>query len=343
MGKDAGSLEVRRAVERGSIPPVWLWAGPEDYLKDELFRILAAKLVDEAMASLNVNRFRGGDDGIDAILIACQTLPMFSARRAIHLRDVDGLNRGDRDRLLAYVARPCPETALVLSADANLRDSFCQRLVNAGAEPAIFWIPFESDTRKWIQIRFRDLGKRCDDATAQALIDLCGAGAGERVSLREIAPEIEKTAMAVGSRDTITEDDLGVIGRRADENLLYAISGSAAARDLSGALRALDGALLFRDNTEVRIIANLTHLLQDVARARDLVDSGLRTGEVRAALKMWEKRWALVEAALPKFTRDALGRGLLALAGADRTLKSTGKNSRVVVEEALVAICGSNP
>lgn len=342
MAKDAGSLDVRRAIERGNIPPVWLWAGPEDYLKDDLFRILAAKLVDEDMASLNVNRFRGGDDGIEAILIACQTLPMFSARRAIHLRDVDGLNRGDRDKLLAYVARPSPETALVLSADAHLRDSFCQRLVSAGVEPAIFWIPFESDTRKWIQIRFRDLGKRCDDGTAQALIDLCGAGAGERVSLREIAPEIEKVAMSVGERDVITGDDLVVIGRRADENLLYAISGSAAARDLSGALRALDGALLFRDNTEVRIIANLTHLLQDVARARDLVDSGLKIGEVRAALKMWEKRWALVEAALPRFTRDALGRGLLALAGADRTLKSTGKNSRVVVEEALVAICGSN-
>jgi DNA polymerase-3 subunit delta len=134
VAKEPGSLEVRRAVERGSIPPVWLWAGPEDYLKEELFRILAAKLVDDGMASLNVNRFRGGDDGIEAILIACQTLPMFSARRAIHLRDVEGLNRGDRDRLLAYVARPCPETALVLSAEAGA-DSFASAFSRARSRP----------------------------------------------------------------------------------------------------------------------------------------------------------------------------------------------------------------
>ena len=57
-------------------------------------------------------------------------------------------------------------------------------------------------------------------------------------------------------------------------------------------------------------------------------------------LKIWPARWALVEAAVPRFSRDALGRGLLALAQADRSLKSTGKNPQVVLEEALLAICG---
>ncbi len=339
-GREPGSLDVRKAIEAGRIPPVWLWAGPEEYLKDELFALLAAKVVGRDLAALNVLRYRAGEEALDVVLAACRTLPMLSPRRAVLLRDIEKLGKADREKLAGYAAAPTEETRLVLAGEAGTQDSFARRLAGAGAAAAMFWIPFENETCRWIQIRFRDLGKRCDTATAHALLALCGGGFEQKVPLREVAPEIEKVALAVGDGDTVTEDDLGVIGRRADQGLLYEISGRVAARDLAGALRALDGALLFKDNTEIRIVVNLTHLFLNAGRARTLFDAGMPPDRAVRELKIWRQGWPDVERAARSFPPPDLERSIRVLAAADRTLKSSPKPSRLVLEEALVAICG---
>ncbi len=338
-GRPPGSLQVRKAIDAGTIPPVWLWSGPEQFLKEELFRRLAEALVEPAMASLNVNRYRAGQDDLETILGSCATLPMLSERRAVLIDDIEALGRGDRDRLAAYVERPCPETALVLCGERGPRDSFHSRLAKAGAEQAVFWVPFENDTRKWVQIRFRDLGKTCDPAVALALIERCGGGHGRQVPLRDIAPEIEKVALGVGERAAIEPDDLEVICRKADEDLIYGIAGCVLKGDLPGALRALDGALLFKDNSSIRIVVTLTQRFTALGLVQDLMRSGLSGGEVQRAAGVWERDWAETERAARRIPPRALRRGLNALALADRTLKSSPKDPRVVLEETLAALC----
>ncbi len=339
MAREPDSLVIRRAVDRGEIPPVWLWSGPEDFLKDELFQRLADRVAGEGMGALNVSRYRAGNDPLDGILAACRTIPMLSPRRAVLIKDLEALGKSERETLAAYAAAPCPETALVLSGDRHPGDSFHKALVAAGAVQAVFWTPFESDTRKWVQIRFRDHGKRCDSETAQELIELCGGGGGRQVPLREVAPEIEKVALTIGVRDTVTADDLTVIARKADEKLLYAITERVTARDLPGALQSLDGALLFKDNTEVRIVANLMYTLVNIARVRDFLDAGLKPGEAQKAAGIWPKAWPDIERAARRYDRPALTRGLDALARADRILKSSPRNPRIVLEETLLTIC----
>jgi DNA polymerase-3 subunit delta len=339
MAREPDSLVVRRAVDRGEIPPVWLWSGPEDFLKEELFGKLAERVAGEGMGALNVNRYRAGDDSLDEILATCRTLPMLSARRAVLVKDLEKLGKTERESLLAYAADPAPETALVLAGERHPGDSFHKALGAAGAVPAVFWVPFEPDTRKWIQIRFRDHGKRCDSETAQELLEVCGGGGGNQVPLREVAPEIEKVALAVGERELVTADDLSVIARKADEKLLYAVTERVTARDLAGALRSLDGALLFKDNTEVRIVANLTYTLVNIAKVRDFLDAGLAPREAQKAAGIWPKIWPEIERAARRYDRRSLARGLDALARADRILKSSPRNPRTVLEETLLTIC----
>ncbi len=341
MAREPDSLKVRRAAEKGEAPPVWLWAGPEEYLKDELFALVARTVAGEAMGALNVSRFRAGDDALETVLSTCNTLPMLGDRRVVLLREVEALAKADRERLVAYAAAPCPETALVLTGERGTADSFHRALIEAGAVPAMFWIPFEADTRRWIQIKFREQGKQCSPETAQDLLELCGGGHGRQVPLREVAPEIEKVVLAVGDREAVAEQDLAVIGRRADEKLLYAITERTLAGDLPGALRALDGALLFKDNSEVRIVANLMYTLINVATAQDLLEAGLSGPEARKAMGAWPKAWPDLERAARRRPRSALTRGLDALAQADRTLKSSSRNPRLVLEETIITICST--
>lgn len=329
------SLAVRKAIDAGRVPPVWLWTGPEEYLKDDLFRHLAGRVVDEATAVMNVNRFRGGEDALDTVLGTCRTFPMLAARRAVLLRDLEKLSRSEREELAAYVAAPAPEAALVLFSSRPPNDSLNRRLAEAGAASAVFWIPFENQTRQWVQIRFRDLGKRCSPETAQALLEWCGGGDGQKVPLAAVAPEIEKVALALGDRAEVTEDDLGVIGRKADKDLLREVVSRVTRRDAAGALRALDGALLFRENHEVRVVATLTHRILNLSHTRSHLDAGLG-GRPSG---MWPSEWPEIEAGVRRFDRARLNRALLALARADRTLKSSPKNVRIVLEETILTIC----
>ena len=78
------SLKIREAIDREAVPPVWLWTGPEDFLKEELFERLAGKLVGEDLAALNVNRYRGGHDPIEEVV---NTHPSVQASAVIGLQD----------------------------------------------------------------------------------------------------------------------------------------------------------------------------------------------------------------------------------------------------------------
>jgi DNA polymerase-3 subunit delta len=330
MAKEMDSLAVRKGIDAGRIPPVWLWSGPEDYLKEELFRHLAARVIQEGTATFNLNRYRAGQDDVKVALGTCRTLPMMGDRRLVLIADVEKTPRGDREDLLAYVARPAQETVLILNGERPPGDSLNRSLVAAGATGAVFWVPFENQTRQWVRIKFKDLGKRCDGPTAQALLERCGGGEGARVPLGEIAPEIEKVALAVGDREVVSPGDLDVIARKADEDLLKEVLNRVGRKDAEGALRALDGALLFRANPEIRIVASLTHRMINIAKVAEAGPgkSGVWGGELEEVTR-----------ASRNFDRNGIQRALEALALADRTLKSRPKAPRIVLEETIINIC----
>jgi DNA polymerase-3 subunit delta len=333
------SLVVRAAIDEGKIPPVWLWSGPEDFLKEELFARLAARLVPEGLESLNLNRFRAGEDPLDRILTTAATLPMMADRRVVLVRAVEALGRKERETLLAHVAAAGPETALVLATERGPRDSLCTRIAKAGAEARVFWTPFPEETIRWIALRFRDHGKTCEPRVAEALLRTCGGGFQGQVALREVAPEIEKVALHLGDRTAVGEEDLAVVGRRAEEEFLYRIGERVGERDLAGALHALDGALLFRANDPVRIVASLARLLRQVAALQDLRAAGVSPDEARKSLRIWPKEWDTLVAAVRRYPRADLEQGLVRLARVDRTLKSRPDDPRLLLERTLATLC----
>lgn len=318
-GAGGATRAVRRQIDRGEIPPVWFWPGPETFLKEELYKRLVARLIDPALASMNTARFRVGETGVktaDALAEAAM-IPMLGDRRVVLLSDVQKAGAKDLELLAAYARSPSPQTALVLWGEwgdgypeTRAESATVAALRAAGASVAVFASPGDDQKVEWIRLRFREAGKECPETAAHALLEACRSAEDRSPPLWSIAPEIEKVLLTVGTRDEVEERDLAVIGRRADEDQLLEIERMMDARDLSGALRAMDGALLFRDNTEVRVIARLAYLFAKKLRGRDRLYA---PPEVRRALRR--------------------------LAAADRALKSSGRDKRAVLERTVAGIC----
>jgi DNA polymerase III subunit delta len=338
-GKSGNPEEVRRAIDKDQMPPVWLWTGPEEFQKEELWQRLVAKVVPAGLEAMNAARYRAKEDDVAAVVGLCRSLPMLAPRRAVLLMDIEAMQKDEEEVLIAYIHQSSPETVLVLAGARSPGEAKYKRLADAGAEPVVFWIPFARDTLVWIRQRFTDLGKQCDGRIAQLLMQACGAAPGrEKVALSEMAPEIEKVSLAMGKRTQVMEEDLDGIGRRIDEEQMRELVSALATGNAATALQALDGVLLFKGYDEVRVLANLTHRIIGLMRVRDLIDRGVKRDDLARLSGVWPSQFEEVERAARGWTGNGLRRSLELLAQADLDLKSSGKSSRLVLETTLLRV-----
>jgi DNA polymerase III subunit delta len=129
--------DVRAAVGRRALDPVYLLVGDDDA---EISRLAAdlASLVEDDLRAFNVERLYAGEKGVTppAVVESCRLLPMMSDRRVVVLLrgermlkpkrrgraaepeadDDGGEPPSDLDVFEEYVARPEPTTTLVIAA-----------------------------------------------------------------------------------------------------------------------------------------------------------------------------------------------------------------------------------
>lgn len=339
MAKPPDSLRIRKDIEAGAIPSVWLWTGPEEYLKEELFQKAAEAVLAGDASGLNSDRFHTGQQEADVILNTVRTFPMLSDRRLVYWQEIEGLKKNERELLLQYVRDPSPQTVLILTSSRGPRDSFNAQLEEAGAHSAVFWVPFANQTVRWIQLQFKEHGLECSQDVAGQLLSLCSGAPGEQVPLRNIAPEIEKVALAAAGQGMVGPEHLRVVARKPGEDSLRRVTHAVGKRNLTEALRALDQALLFKENAPVRIVATLGIYLKSVAQTQDLMAQGAPEAGMARAVGVWPKEWEGIRRSAQEFPSGQPRRLLSVLSAADRRLKSTGEDDRLLLEETLAALC----
>ncbi len=133
----ATPAQVRAAIERRALDPVYLIVGDDD---TEMARLASdlGTVVEDELRAFNTERLYGGDKGVSAAAIveSCRLLPMMSDRRVVVVlrgervlkpkrrgratEEIDeedgGEPPGDLDALDDYLKRPEPSTTLVLVA-----------------------------------------------------------------------------------------------------------------------------------------------------------------------------------------------------------------------------------
>jgi DNA polymerase III delta subunit len=159
------------------------------------------------------------------------------------------------------------------------------------------------------------------------------------VPIGDIAPEIEKVALNLGDRKVVTPEATRVVARKAHEEVIWEITHRMTVRDLPGALRALDGALLFKENAPVRILFGLAAAFRQITLVRDLMNANVKGRELQTAAGVWRERWDGVRRGAEARTGADVRRGMVALAQAERVLKSQANDPRVVLELTLGEIC----
>jgi DNA polymerase-3 subunit delta len=337
--------ELRRALAKGDVQPVYYLHGDDEFLKDGAVRELVALAVDAGTRDFNLDRRRAPELAAEDFQSLVETPPMMAARRAVVLTEVECLQqRRPRQQALKaavtdYLRRPSPETVLVLVQTAGEKPDAA--LQEGAWSVDVAPLPPERVGR-WIQHHAKELGLAIEPEAARHL----QAAVGE--DLQQLSAELEKLAVATGGKAATIADVADLVGVRTGETV-YDFVDAVSARRFAAAAGMVPRLIAGPGTSGVRLLGALGTVLVGLALARARLDArdapGPATSRVLNAmfsarpmgLRPWKEEAA-------RWVRDAggwsaaeLDAGLAALLRADARLKDTrlAGEAEVVIEAVL--------
>ena len=179
--------------------------------------------------------------------------------------------------------------------------------------------------------------------------------------MRSYSNELEKLIAFVGDRKEILPSDIETVSKRTKQDPIYEMSNAIAERDTHKALFFLDS-LLKNNIHPLQVLAAVTNQIRKLILAKDFINSGNGSswrkdlsyaGFQKIVLPELEKREpdSLTGNTHPyaiymtlkqshNYTPEELMGAMELLLDTDIRLKSSGQNAKMVLEHAVLGICG---
>jgi len=338
---------LQRALNKGEIQPVYYLFGDEELLKDDAVRRIVALAVDATARDFNLDRRRAPELSADEFRSLVETPPMLTARRCVVLTEVECLQQKRprqqalRTAVTGYLARPSPETVLVLVQTAGEK---LDPGLEHGSTAVDFQILEPARILRWIHHRAGETGLTLEVDAARLLQEAVGD------DLPQLAAELVKLGGAISGRPVTAADVADLVGVRHGEtagDFLDAVSGRRFAAAAAMVPRLLAGP----GTTGVRLVSSLGTVMIGLALARVHLDGGESRSAARErvfrtiqavrppGLRNWGEEAARWVDDAANWTAEELEAGLAALLRADTRLKSTAVSGEAeIVAEAVLSM-----
>src|SRR5262245_55536502 len=160
-------VRLREEIRKGAIEPVYLLAGEETWFHDEAIRLLEAAA---GAGPFGVDRLRGRETTLDALVDLAETFPMGRGRRFIVVREAARLEAEGIEALKEYLGRPNPRTLLVFSDAAfDQRRSLWKALEGGALQVRCDPIAGEAAIAGWVRERLKERGYGIPAELAEAI------------------------------------------------------------------------------------------------------------------------------------------------------------------------------
>jgi DNA polymerase-3 subunit delta len=338
-----------RKLKKSKPAPVYYVWGEETYMLDEAVDAIIEHAAPDGINDFNYDAFQGKNCSGDAIVSACEMLPMMVERRLVVVRDAQELPMSELEKLGSYLDNPASTTCLVVHARTaqkklDGRKSVVKKLKKAGVS-CEFESLYENEVGEILQKQAAKRSLRLTPASTAYLIEAVGT------DLASLDKALDKLDLYVGQPDDASGDHTsGNKPRRVDEEVLKEVVADTKVRsvfDLTDALgdRKFEEALkilanmLLNGEPPLRILAMIARHFRIVAKLHDPTvrnenkyDKARAVGVVPFFLKDYQRH----ANKFPPSEIEAVRGRLLEV---DRALKSSGLDDRTVMEQLLYDIC----
>ncbi|MCR4614626.1 MAG: DNA polymerase III subunit delta [Clostridiales bacterium] len=333
--------ELKKHIKDGVFSHVYFIYGSEDYLKKHYVNSIASKAVSKDFEDFNLHKFDGKIPDLQEFRDITQTVPMFSEYRCTIVRDLPIEKMSKQDY-----------------------EDFCDILENVqdGSIVIIWTDSIEDDARKsakWKSIvqYMKKIGivAELDKMDSSSIVRLICSGAKKRGceispdvamyllstvgnDLNNLLNELDKLCSYVGDRE-IKKADVNEVAVRSVEANVYDLSKSLLAGNSERAFKILNN-VLSQKVEPVIILGTIIMAFVDMYRAKVAVAGGERPDYAAKLFNYRGREFRLRNAA-----RDASGLSITTLRacldeldGADRLLKGSSLDPRIVLEQCMTRL-----
>jgi DNA polymerase-3 subunit delta len=332
--------EAIQQARAGKLLPVYVVAGEERLLRDQVVTELRTASLAGGVAAFNEDKFTAGEVDVDAVVSAARTVPMMARKRFVLVRGAERWDAGETataalDRLAEYAAAPVDSTCVVIVG--SKLDG--RRKLAAVARKQGFLVACDPlDARAlpaWISDQCKAAGHPLDRDVAELLAALAGP------DLSSVQDALERLSLYVGAGAPIDESAVGACVARVRTADTWALVDAVGARDLGRALRTLADTYDPRDRG-LPLLGALAWSIRQLARYQAAVDSGASPDEAARAAGVFQpyrgRELAEKARAVPA---GEVQRWLLVLADTDVALKSSRRAADAILAEMLTRLCRS--
>lgn len=271
------------AIKAGKVQNVYLFYGPEAYIRKSALAALEKKILMPGLESMN--RTVMSAPTAQAVIENCETLPMMSDYRLIIVRDCALLTAGkakdeaqDSELLCSYLARVPETTCLVFDLDAPVdkRKKLSKALLALPGAVAFDTLD-DVQLHKWINQTLRPTGKRMERAVSELLAFTSGR------DLTLLHGELLKLAAYVQDRETIEAEDVEAIATHTAECTIFAMVDALSAGKVREAFELLS-VLLSAGEQRIGILAMITRHYRQMMHLSAMLAERQAQGQMAKAL-----------------------------------------------------------
>jgi len=344
---------LKEDIKSKKIRSVYVFYGPEEYLKKYYIECIENILLTEELKPLNKIILDGRAEQ-EKIIEACETMPVFSERKIVLVKN-SGLfkagkkqdtkeskqkSRGmdtdktQKDALASYIENMPPYTCLIFYEDEIDKRI---KLANAISKKGLLvGFPFQEPMvlAKWVIKELKSQGKDIDMLTASKLVDSCDEG------MTEIYNEIKKLVMYLGDRTHVSSKDVDEICSKSIKGRIFDLTDAIAEKNLSGALKLLNDMIILKEPLP-KILFMITRQLRLIMEMKLLLTSGHSKNEAAAKMRLTPYASGKVYKQSGGFTIDKLKEAIEDSLEMDLAIKTGKMNDRMAVELFITKFCGS--
>lgn len=220
-------------LKKKAFKPVYWLEGEEDFFIDAVVKYAEHEILPESEAGFNLTVLYGKDADWAQVINACRRYPMFAEHQVVILKEAQEMRQ--IEKLEAYVDKPLPSTILVVAYKGKKVDGrtrLAKLLKEKGGLLSTKKL-YDNELPEWTQNLIRTKGFTINSKALVLLIDHIGN------DLSRLNNEIDKLALNLGERRSITEDDIEKYIGVSKEFNVFELQQAVATRDLYKAIRII--------------------------------------------------------------------------------------------------------
>lgn len=214
--------------------PIYWLEGEEDYFIDKVVYYAEHNILSDAEASFNLSVFYGKDSSWTDVVNACMRYPMLADRQVVILKEAQQMR--DLAKLEGYIEKPLASTIFVVSHKEKKVDgrSKMAKLLKEKGEILSTKKLYENQLPEWTTELVQSKGYSIQQKAVLLVVDHIGN------DLSRIDNEIDKLLVNIGSRKSITEDDVEKYVGVSKEYNPFELQNALAKKDIVKAMKIVN-------------------------------------------------------------------------------------------------------